>query len=98
MLSKSWTRRAGILVRQRLDQGRIHKGEYGHAGGNAKRDDEDCRGSEAGILAQLAQCKSKILRNCFPAECDEAVTLLADLRGVAELMRGRGVSFFRGDA
>ena len=96
MLSKSCDQPYGILIREGLDQGRIHKGEYGDTGSNAKRDDQDGRGSEAWILAQLAQCKSKILRDGFPPECDETMALLAQMGGVAELACGRDVGLPRG--
>ena len=72
----------GCVIRQRLQQGRIHKPEDGHAYAHAQREDEDGRERESGILAQLAQRIAQVLQDGLRAESNEFAALLAEAAGL----------------
>ena len=75
----------GILVRQRLDECRVHKSEDGHAGADTERQHQDCGCRKSRIPAQLAQSEAQILRDALGSEGDDFPALFVQARIVTEV-------------
>ncbi len=73
-----------ILIRQRLDQSRIDKAKNGDARADTEGQDENCRHGKPGILAQLPQCKAKILQHALKPERHRLVALVSQAHIIPE--------------